>query len=390
MYMNTKAKNRKKIFIVFGTRPEAIKMAPVVKEIEKHSELKGIVCVTAQHRQMLDQVLRIFDISPDYDLDIMRPNQDLFDITANTLVGLKDILRREQPDIVLVQGDTTTAFAAGLAAYYLRIPIGHIEAGLRTHNKYSPFPEEINRHLLSTLADFHFSPTEWSKSNLLKEGIPSESIWVTGNTVIDALLTVVNGQKTEDKQQAFVRFFEEKYNLNLNSKLILVTGHRRENFGEGFENICWALREIAEKRSDIVIVYPVHLNPNVQQPVRSILNGLPNIHLIEPLEYEPFVFLMSKAYLILTDSGGIQEEGPSLGKPVLVMRNTTERPEGIDTGTVKLVGTDRGKIVASSLELLENNFIYEIMSKAANPYGDGNAAERIVNLIDRNFEMLSK
>jgi len=396
-----KKNKRLKIFMVIGTRPEAIKMAPVVKEIEKHPDLEGIVCVTAQHRQMLDQVLKIFNIAPNYDLDIMRPNQDLFDITASALIGLRKILRDEQPAIVLVQGDTTTAFAAGLAAYYLKIPIGHIEAGLRTHNKYSPFPEEKNRHLLSTLADYHFAPTEWSKSNLLKEGISSENIWVTGNTVIDALLSVVESQATEAGRSSFEKYFVKKWNLDISgidssklkaqrSKLILVTGHRRENFGEGFENICFALKEIAEKRSDVTIVYPVHLNPNVQQPVRSILNGLSNIHLIEPLEYEPFVFLMSRAYLILTDSGGIQEEGPSLGKPVLVMRSTTERPEGIDTGTVKLVGTDRGKIVASSLELLENNAIYEMMSKAANPYGDGNAAERIVNLIDRNFDILSK
>lgn len=391
MHMD-KNNKRKKILIVFGTRPEAIKMAPVVKEIGKHPEFEGVVCVTAQHRQMLDQVLKIFDISPDYDLDIMRPKQDLFDITAYTLTGLKDILKREHPDMVLVQGDTTTAFASGLAAYYLKIPIGHIEAGLRTHNKYSPFPEEINRHLLSTLADLHFSPTEWSKSNLLKEGIASESIWVTGNTVIDALLTVVKGQETGDKQKTLGKYFEEKYNLCLNSKLktkssklILVTGHRRENFGQQFKNICYALKEIAEERKDVTIVYPVHLNPNVQQPVRNILNDLSNIHLIEPLEYEHFVFLMNKSYMILTDSGGIQEEAPSLGKPVLVMRETTERPEGIKEKAVKLVGTNKDTIVEETLEILDNSQRYESMSKGLNPYGDGHASERILKVLSDFF-----
>lgn len=380
----------KKVLTVFGTRPEAIKMAPVIKEIEQQSGMQGIVCVTAQHREMLDQVLKIFDISSNYDLDIMRPNQDLFDITANALFGLKDVLKKEQPDLVLVQGDTTTAFVAGLAAYYLKIPVGHIEAGLRTYNKYSPFPEEKNRHLLSTLADFHFAPTEWSKSNLLREGVPSERIWVTGNTVIDALLTVFRSYNTEIRRNVFKKYFRAKWNLTLStnintatnhSKLILVTGHRRENFGERFENICLALKEIAKKRSDVMIVYPVHLNPNVQQPVKSILNGVSNIYLIEPLEYETFVFLMNSAYLILTDSGGIQEEAPSLGKPVLVMRDTTERPEGIDAGTVKLVGTDKNRIISETMELLDNPLIYKKMSKSNNPYGDGKAAGRIVDIL---------
>lgn len=385
-------KNEKiKALFVFGTRPEAIKMAPVIREMEtENSRFKVVVCVTAQHREMLDQVLKIFEISPDHDLDIMRKNQDLFDVTTNALIGLKDIFKKEKPDIILVQGDTTTAFAAGLAAYYLKIPIAHIEAGLRTYNKYSPFPEEKNRHLLSVLADYHFAPTEWAKSNLLKEGIPEDRIWVTGNTVIDALMAVVRSQESEVRRETFEKYFKEKWNLNLsvdssNSKLILVTGHRRENFGEGFENICLALKEIAESRKDVIIVYPVHLNPNVQQPVRAILNGKPNIHLIDPLEYEPFVFLMSNAYLILTDSGGIQEEAPSLGKPVLVMRDTSERPEGIEAGSAKLVGTDTEKIVTETQKLLNDKMEYERMAKTINPYGDGQASKRIVKIISEHF-----
>lgn len=380
-----------KALFVFGTRPEAIKMAPVIREMEtENSKFKVVVCVTAQHREMLDQVLKIFEISPDHDLDIMKKNQDLFDVTTNALIGLKDIFKKEKPDIILVQGDTTTAFAAGLAAYYLKIPIAHIEAGLRTYNKYSPFPEEKNRHLLSVLADYHFAPTGWAKSNLLKEGIPEDRIWVTGNTVIDALMTVVRSQESEVRRETFERYFKEKWNLHLsqdssNSKLILVTGHRRENFGEGFENICLALKEIAEIRKDVIIVYPVHLNPNVQQPVKAILNGKPNIHLIDPLEYEPFVFLMSNAYLILTDSGGIQEEAPSLGKPVLVMRDTSERPEGIEAGSAKLVGTDTEKIITETQKLLNDKMEYERMAKAINPYGDGQASKRIVRIISKHF-----
>ncbi|OGW24305.1 MAG: UDP-N-acetylglucosamine 2-epimerase [Nitrospirae bacterium GWB2_47_37] len=361
-------------------------MAPVIKQIEKQPSLKSIICVTAQHRQMLDQALKVFGITPDYDLGIMRPDQDLFDITASALIGLNDVLKKERPDIVLVQGDTTTAFIAGLAAYYFKIPIGHIEAGLRTYNKYNPFPEEKNRHLLSVLSDFHFAPTEWAKSNLLKEGVSEENIWITGNTVVDALLSIVESQRSETEIRALNEYFRMRYNLNLQSaadrrKLILVTGHRRENFGVGFENICLALKEIAEKREDIKIVYPAHLNPNVQKPVRSILNNNQNIHLIEPLEYEPFVYLMSKSHLILTDSGGIQEEAPSLGKPVFLMRDTTERPEGISAGTVKLVGVEKDKIVKNILEMLDNHSLYKKMSKAANPYGDGKAAERIVRIL---------
>ena len=376
---------KKKVLIVFGTRPEAIKMAPVINSLKKcKSKFAVIVCVTAQHRQMLDQVLSIFKIIPDYDLNIMRENQDLFGITTKSLKGLKDVFERVQPDITLVQGDTTTAFIAGLTAFYLRIPVGHIEAGLRTYNKYSPFPEEVNRHLLSVLSDYHFVPTDVSRSNLLKEGIPNEKIWVTGNTVIDALLQVARSQKSEVRRKSFQRFFKEQYSLDLSndsSKLILVTGHRRENFGEGFENICHALREIAEKREDVVVVYPVHLNPNVQKPVKKILGGKDNIYLIRPLEYEQFVFLMSSSYMILTDSGGIQEEAPSLHKPVLVMRNTTERPEGIDTGAIRLIGTDRNNIINGTLELLEDETKYKKMSESANPYGDGRASEKIVNTL---------
>ncbi|MCL0035150.1 UDP-N-acetylglucosamine 2-epimerase (non-hydrolyzing) [Thermodesulfovibrionales bacterium] len=392
----------KKILIVFGTRPEAIKMAPVIQKLEAESSLldkkrqtgqttlKAIVCVTAQHREMLDQVLKTFDIFPEYDLDIMRENQDLFDVTTSSLSGLKKILTQEKPDLVMVQGDTTTAFVAGLAAYYLKIPVAYVEAGLRTYNKYSPFPEEKNRHLLSALADYHFTPTKLAKSNLVREGVPEDRIWVTGNTVIDALLTVSSRQKTVRSKKNWVTYFKEKYNLTLSSnadtnhnhlKLILITGHRRENFGEGFKNICMALKEIAEKREDVTIVYPVHLNPNVQQPVKTILNSKHNIHLIEPLQYEQFVFLMNNSYIILTDSGGIQEEAPSLGKPVLVMRDTTERPEGIEAGTVKLVGTDKHAIINNTLELLDNPSLYDKMSKAINPYGDGKAAERIYRVL---------
>ncbi len=360
-------------------------MAPVINELKKHrADVHTIVCVTAQHRQMLDQVLSIFKISPDYDLNIMRENQGLFDITIKSLKGLKEVFERVMPDVVLVQGDTTTAFVAGLTAFYLKIPIGHIEAGLRTYSKYSPFPEEKNRHLLSVLTDYHFAPTQWSKANLLKEGIPEERIWVTGNTVIDALLTIVKGQGSRVKKKALLDYFKSKWSLALdtqNSKLILVTGHRRENFGEGFEQICRALRTVAGKRDDVMVVYPVHLNPNVQRPVKKILGKMKNIRLIEPLGYEEFVFLMKNSYLILTDSGGVQEEAPSLGKPVLVMRNTTERPEGIEAGVVKLVGADKKNIVNGTLELLENGRLYKNMSESANPYGEGRASQRIIDVL---------
>lgn len=383
----------KKVLTVFGTRPEAIKMAPVIQELKRHgSKFESIVCITAQHREMLDQVLQIFGIMPDYDLNIMRNNQDLFDITENVLRGLKDILAKERPDIVLVQGDTTTAFIAGLSAFYLKIPVGHIEAGLRTYNKYSPFPEEKNRQLLSDLADIHFAPTEWTKSNLLREGIAAEKIRVTGNTVIDSLLSVAKKQATQKKQRTLEDYFRKKWDFDLPSgkndlKLILVTGHRRENFGEGFKNICFALKEIAQKREDVLIVYPVHLNPNIQKTANAILKGVPNIHLLSPLEYEPFAFLMTRAYVILTDSGGIQEEAPSLGKPVLVMRDTTERPEGIEAGTAKLVGTKKDMIVAGTIEVLDNKLLYSKMSKIANPYGNGKSAERIVKALSKHLSV---
>lgn len=377
----------KKILIIFGTRPEAIKMAPIIKKLRAEgSKLKVVICVTGQHRGMLDQVLTIFDILPDYDLAIMREDQDLFDVTANSLIGLKDVLKNENPDLVLVQGDTTTAFVAALASYYLKIRIAHIEAGLRTYDKYSPYPEEKNRHIISVLVDFHFTPTAAAESNLLKEGIPSEKMWVTGNTVIDALLEVCSRQESESIMESWITFFKNKYNLSLrtnNQKLILITGHRRESLGEGLKNICMALKEIAKKREDVTIVYPVHPNPNVKQPVKAILNGNSNIQLIEPLEYEPFVFLMNQAYIILTDSGGIQEEAPSLGKPVLVMRNTTERPEGIEAGTAKLAGTDRSTIVNEVFKLLDDSILYNTMAKSMNPYGDGKAAGRIVDIIEQ-------
>jgi UDP-N-acetylglucosamine 2-epimerase (non-hydrolysing) len=373
------------ILLVFGTRPEAIKMAPIINKLKEYdSEFNAIVCVTAQHRQMLDQVLSLFDIHPQHDLDIMKKNQDLFDITARLLKGLKKVLKVTGPDLVLVQGDTTTAFTAGLAAYYMKIPVGHIEAGLRTYDKYSPFPEEANRHLLSVLSDFHFPPTEWSRSNLLQEGISPDKIWVTGNTVLDALSAIVEIQKTEDRKKNLVKYFQERWKIavdDLNAKIILVTGHRRENFGQGFQNICLALKSIAEKRKDVVIVYPVHLNPNVQEPVKRILSGLDNVDLIDPLEYEQFVFLMSNAYTILTDSGGIQEEAPFLGKPVLVMRNTTERPEGVEAGVVKLVGTEKDRIVENTIELLDNPELYRKMSEAVSPYGDGKASEKIIDVL---------
>lgn len=383
--MNTK----RKILLVFGTRPEAIKMGPVIQILrDSSSKLSAVICVTAQHREMLDQVLRIFDIKPDYDLNIMKGNQDLFDVTTNALKGLREVTKEVSPDMVLVQGDTTTAFVAGLAAFYLKIPVGHIEAGLRTHNKYSPFPEEKNRHLLSVLSDYHFAPTDWSGANLLKEGVAKERIWVTGNTVIDALLSIIKRQETEVKKEFLRNYFKMTHRLDLNDngKMILVTGHRRENFGSGFENICLALKEIAARRADVDIVYPVHLNPNVREPVKRILNGCVNIHLIDPLEYEPFVYLMNKSYLILTDSGGIQEEAPSLGKPVLVMRDTTERPEGIEAGTVKLVGTKMDSIISNTIELLEQPLLYKKMSKATNPYGDGLASQRILNILENLYQ----
>jgi len=370
----------KKILTVFGTRPEAIKMAPVVKELQKYPDLFNIkVCVTAQHRQMLDQVLDLFDIRPEYDLDIMKPGQSLTDVTCNVLQGLSPVLEDFRPDVVLVHGDTTTTMAASLAAYYQKIDVGHVEAGLRTGNIYSPWPEEMNRRLAGAITRYHFAPTERSRENLLKEGVVADSIHITGNTVIDALLDVV------DKVRSDCALQEEMNSrfsfLDPAKRLILVTGHRRENFGEGFENICQALKEIATANPDVEIVYPVHLNPNVQEPVHRILSNCPSVHLIEPQDYLPFVYLMDRSYLIITDSGGVQEEAPSLGKPVLVMRDTTERPEAVTAGTVKLVGTNKERIVAEASILLNNQLSYEQMSLAHNPYGDGLAASRIKQML---------
>jgi UDP-N-acetylglucosamine 2-epimerase (non-hydrolysing) len=372
----------KKIISIFGTRPEAIKMAPVVKELERQAgRFQSLVCVTAQHRQMLDQVLNLFQINPDYDLDIMRPGQDLFDITCNVLQGLKSILADERPDMVLVHGDTTTTMAAALAAYYCRIPVGHVEAGLRTHNKFAPFPEEINRRVSGVLADVHFAPTEDARRNLLREGVADAAIHVTGNTVVDALLAV-SARIGNDPglQRSIAGSFDF---LDPAKRLILVTGHRRENFGEGFENICRALADIATRFSDVEILYPVHLNPNVQEPVRRLLgaDALKNVHLIAPVDYLPFVYLMNRSHLIITDSGGVQEEAPSLGKPVLVMRDTTERPEAVAAGTVLLVGADRERIVSEATRLLGNEHEYFEMSRAHNPYGDGTAAARIAEIL---------
>jgi UDP-N-acetylglucosamine 2-epimerase (non-hydrolysing) len=367
----------KKILVIFGTRPEAIKLVPVIEELNKHSlDFKTLICVTGQHRQMLDQVLKIFSIKPDFDLNIMFLNQDLFNVTINILDKLREVLKKEKPDLILVQGDTTTTFVASLSAFYLKIPIGHIEAGLRTYNKYQPFPEEKNRHLVSVLTDFHFTPTERTKSNLLKEGIKEDKIFITGNTVIDALFLTLK----KIKESNFKPKELEKIDF-VNKKLILVTGHRRENFGRGFENICLALKEIAQKRKNVNIVYPVHLNPNVYEPVKRILANQSNIYLLEPLEYESFIFLMNVAYLILTDSGGIQEEAPSLGKPVLIMRETTERLEGIEAGIAKLIGTDKKNIIIETEKLLNNYKEYKKMVEIKNPYGDGNSAKKIIDIL---------
>lgn len=368
---------KKKILSVFGTRPEAVKMAPVVMELARHPDLfDSRVCVTAQHRQMLDQVLELFKIRPDYDLDIMKPGQSLTMVTCNVMQGLATVLEDFRPDIVLVHGDTTTSMAAGLAAYYQQIAVGHIEAGLRTGNIYSPWPEEMNRRLTGAMAQYHFAPTDGSRENLLSEGVSDSSIHVTGNTVIDALLNIVKSlQYDKNLQQQMAERFSF---LDGNKRLLLVTGHRRENFGEGFEQICQSLKSISETFSDVEILYPVHLNPQVQEPVNRILGSTRNIHLIEPQDYLPFVYLMDRSHLIITDSGGVQEEAPSLGKPVLVMRDTTERPEAVTSGTVKLVGTDASRIVAEATLLLTDDSIYNVMTRAHNPYGDGQAAVRIV------------
>lgn len=371
--------------MVFGTRPEAIKMAPLVKEFQAHPDLfETIVCVTAQHRQMLDQVLNLFEIVPDYDLNIMQAGQDLYDITARVLTGIRTVLEEASPDIVFVHGDTTTSTAAALAAFYKQIPVGHVEAGLRTNDIYSPWPEEMNRQITSRIATFHFAPTPLSKQNLIKENISEKKIYVTGNTVIDALHWVINKLKSSDGMQNELTAFLKKAGydaarLENGRKLVLITGHRRENFGNGFISICSAIKALNKQYTDVDFVYPMHLNPNVRKPIHEVFSNNPpeNMFFIEPLEYLPFVFLMEKSYLVLTDSGGIQEEAPGLGKPVLVMRNTTERPEAVDAGTVKLVGTNYDRIVSEVSALIDDSSYYNSIANAVNPYGDGLACKRI-------------
>ena len=369
----------KKVLTVFGTRPEAIKMAPLVKALEADSRFDAKVCVTAQHREMLDQVLDIFDIKPDFDLDLMKPGQTLPGLTSSILLGMSSVYERFKPDVVLVHGDTATTFATALSAYYQQIPVGHVEAGLRTGNIYSPWPEEANRKLTGAITKYHFAPTETSQQNLLNESVPQDDIFVTGNTVIDALFLA--NEIIETKQELKVQFESQFDYLIEEKKLILVTGHRRESFGGGFERICESIRQIATNNPDVQVLYPVHLNPNVQEPVKRLLSDLDNVFLIEPQQYLPFVYLMNRAEIILTDSGGIQEEAPSLGKPVLVMRDTTERPEAIEAGTVKLVGTDIELITSQVQMLLDDKEAYKTMSRAHNPYGDGKACQRICDLL---------
>lgn len=377
-----------KVLLVFGTRPEAIKMAPVVKALQADKSFQTVVAVTAQHREMLDQVLSVFEITPDFDLDLMGKGQDLYDITTKVLLGLRDVYRQVTPDVVLVHGDTTTTFAASLAAFYEKIPVGHVEAGLRTHDIYSPWPEEVNRQLTSRITKWHFSPTEKNQENLLAEAVDPSTITVTGNTVIDALLYMVS--KLQDDLQFRSSVIAQLLQAGLsntvvdrleNSRVVLITGHRRENFGEGFQNICKSLASLADHNEDVDFIYPVHLNPNVLVPVGQLLSGRKNVHLIKPLSYEAFVHLMQSSYLILSDSGGVQEEAPSLGKPVLVMRDTTERPEAVDAGTVKLVGTNVDLICSQTQQLLDDPELYKAMSRAHNPYGDGNASGRIVEFL---------
>ncbi|UVQ22478.1 UDP-N-acetylglucosamine 2-epimerase (non-hydrolyzing) [Bacteroides thetaiotaomicron] len=382
----------KKVMLVFGTRPEAIKMAPLVKEFQKQPKrVETVVCVTGQHREMLDQVLKIFDIKPDYDLNIMKQGQDLYDVTARVLTGMRDVLKEVKPDVVLVHGDTTTSTSLqALAAFYQQIPVGHVEAGLRTHNIYSPWPEEMNRLLTGRLATYHFSPTPLSRNNLIKESVDDRNIIITGNTVIDALYWVVdkiknNKELDNELEDILSKAGYDVNRLNNGKKLVLITGHRRENFGDGFINMCTAIKDLTVKYPDLDFVYPMHLNPNVRKPIHEVfgenLSGLKNMFFIEPLEYLSFVYLMEKSSIVLTDSGGIQEEAPGLGKPVLVMRDTTERPEALDAGTVKLVGTDYNKIVNEVSSLIDDKAAYEKMSKAVNPYGDGLACGRIVNAL---------
>ncbi|MBT3276351.1 MAG: UDP-N-acetylglucosamine 2-epimerase (non-hydrolyzing) [Spirochaetales bacterium] len=375
----------KQILFAFGTRPEAIKLAPLVLAARKSSLFDPVVCLTGQHREMLDQVIDIFKIEVGFDLDIMKKGQDLFDVTSAVLLGMGDVIKESSPDIVLVQGDTTTSFAAALAAYYHRTPVGHVEAGLRTYDKYSPWPEEINRQMTGRIADLHFAPTEWSRNNLIDEGIENDSVFVTGNTVIDAAQNILSEIEDNGSNQYELSISDSGYEIGTERKFMLVTGHRRESFGQGFLDICKALDRLAAAYPEIDIVYPVHLNPNVRKPVFSLLGNMANIYLIEPLQYPEFMYLMSRSYLILTDSGGIQEEGPSFGIPVLVMRDTTERPEGIEAGTVKLIGTTTIEIEKNVIELISNPEKYQEMSQAGNPYGDGRASERILNALERWF-----
>ncbi len=384
-------KDMKKVMLVFGTRPEAIKMCPLVKEFQKYSEqFQTITCVTGQHREMLDQVLKIFDVTPDYDLNIMKQGQDLYDVTARVLTGMRDVLKEVQPDVVLVHGDTTTSTAAALAAFYQQIPVGHVEAGLRTHNIYSPWPEEMNRQITGRIATYNFAPTALSRENLLCEAVSEDSITVTGNTVIDALYWVVDKMKADKQLDTELSTILAKSGYDVNrladgKKLVLITGHRRENFGDGFINMCTAIKDLTEKYPDVDFVYPMHLNPNVRKPIHEVfgedLSNLGNMFFIEPLEYLSFVYLMEKSTIVLTDSGGIQEEAPGLGKPVLVMRDTTERPEALEAGTVKLVGTNYDKIVGEVSALLDDVNYYNEMSQAVNPYGDGLACGRIVDVL---------
>lgn len=383
----------KTLLLVFGTRPEAIKMCPLVLEFKKHSDVfKTLVCVTGQHREMLDQVLNLFEIKPDYDLNIMKPNQDLYDITSNVLLGMRDVLADAKPDVVFVHGDTTTSSATALAAFYKQIPVAHIEAGLRTGNIYSPWPEEMNRLITGRIATFNFAPTTLSRQNLLNENVAESKITVTGNTVIDALHWVVgkiaaDADLAESLKQDMLSFGYDVRRLELGRRLVLITGHRRENFGDGFLNICHSIKYLSERHPDVDFVYPVHLNPNVRKPVFDILASIENVFLIEPLSYLPFVYMMEKSYLLLTDSGGVQEEAPGLGKPVLVMRNTTERPEAVDAGTVILVGTDKDKIINGVSDLLENkNGLYDKMAHAVNPYGDGKACGRVVKWLEEKLK----
>lgn len=376
---------RVKVLVVFGTRPEAIKLAPVLRVLDNHPGFDTRICVTAQHREMLDQALDLFQIKPHHDLDLMRENQSLFDLTSRALIQLEPVLKQEKPDVILVQGDTTTVFVTTLAAYYQRIKVGHVEAGLRTEDKFNPFPEEINRRLTDAVANFCFSPTENARQNLIREGIQDSQIYITGNTGIDALHIILEKQASAGMQAHYEEMFSRDHGLVLDRRVILVTGHRRESFGADLESICHGLRRLVEDNTDVRIVYPIHMNPNVQKPVWQILGGVERVHLIGPLEYSAFVWLMSRCHLVLTDSGGVQEEAPSLGKPVLVMRKSTERPEGISAGVAQLVGTDGDSIYRECQRLLKDDRAYNEMARATNPYGDGQAAKRIVHILESNL-----